>query len=87
MINGIDMLIDKQYKREKREQELKESQKKILESFNMIVNTLCLEEWDNLKKIVDRAFEKEKIVKEKKLTITSEYLINCSDYEELNYRI
>lgn len=87
MINGIDMLIDKQYKREKREQELKESQKKIIESYNMIVKKLCLEEWDNLKKIVDRAFEKEKIAKGKKLTITSEELIDVIDYNDLNFKL
>ena len=87
MINGIDMLIDKQYKREKREQELKNSQNKILESYNMIVKTLCLEEWDNLKKIVDRAFEKEKIAKEKKLAITSDELIDVISYDDLRSRI
>lgn len=87
MINGIDMLIDKQYKREKREQELKRSQNKILESYNMIVETLCLEEWDDLKRFVDGAFEKEKIAKRKKLTITSEDLIGFSDYNDLNSRI
>lgn len=86
MINGIDMLIDKQYKREKREQELKESRKKIIESYNMIVKTLCLEEWDKLKKIVDEVFEKEKIAKEKKLTITSKELLDI-DYDNVNLRI
>ena len=84
---GIDFLMDEQFKKEKKEMELKESQKKILESYNMIVKKLCLEEWDDLKKIVDGAFEKEKIAKGKKLTITSADLTDFIDYEELNSRI
>ena len=86
MINGIDMLIDKQYEKEKKEMELKRSKKKIIESYNMIVKTLCLEEWDNLKKIVDEVFEKEKKTKEKKLTITSKELLDI-DYDNLDLRI
>lgn len=84
---GIDFLImDEKLKKEKKEMELKESKKKIIESYNMIVKTLCLEEWDNLKKIVDEVFEKEKIAKEKKLTITSKELLDI-DYDNLNLRI
>ena len=87
-MTNIDlMLLNKKWDKEKEEEELRQSQEKILESYNMIVKELCLKEWDTLKKIVDWAFEKERIEKEKKLTITSEYLINCSDYEELNSRI
>lgn len=84
---SIDPLIDEQYKRDKKEQELKQSQKKILESYNMIVERLCLKEWDELKKNVDWAFEKERKAREEKLTITSKDLINLIDYEELNPRM
>ena len=53
----------------------------------MIVKELCLKEWDTLKKIVDWAFEKERIEKEKKLMITSKDLIDLIDYEQLNSRM
>lgn len=79
---SIDPLINEQYKREKIEQELKQSKEKILESYNIIVKKLCLKEWEDLKKIVDWAFEKERKVKEEKLTITSEDLINLIGYED-----
>lgn len=84
---SIDPLINEQYKREKIEQELKQSKEKILESYNIIVKKLCLKEWEGLKKIVDWAFEKERIEKEKKLMITSKDLINLTDYKELNSRM
>ena len=84
---SIDPLINEQYKREKKEWELKQSKEKILESYNMIVEKLCLKEWEGLKKIVDWAFEKERKVKEEKLTITSEDLVNLIDYEKLDFRM
>lgn len=87
-MTNIDlMLLNKKWDKEKEEEELRQSQEKILESYNMIVKELCLKEWDTLKKIVDWAFEKERIEKEKKLMITSKDLIDLIDYEQLNSRM
>ena len=87
-MTNIDlMLLNKKWDKEKEEEELRQSQEKILESYNMIVKELCLKEWDTLKKIVDWAFEKERIEKEKKLMITSKDLIDLIDYEQLNFRM
>lgn len=87
-MTNIDlMLLNKKQDKEKEEEELRQSQEKILESYNMIVKELCLKEWDTLKKIVDWAFEKERIEKEKKLMITSKDLIDLIDYEQLNSRM
>ncbi len=88
IMTNIDlMLLNKKWDKEKEEEELRQSQEKILESYNMIVKELCLKEWDTLKKIVDWAFEKERIEKEKKLMITSKDLIDLIDYEQLNSRM
>ena len=71
-MTNIDlMLLNKKWDKEKEEEELRQSQEKILESYNMIVKELCLKEWDTLKKIVDWAFEKEKNRKRKK---TNDYI-------------
>lgn len=83
MINGIDMLIDEQYKRDKKKRELEVSQNKILKLYNMIVEKLSLKDWNELKEFVDRAFEEEK----EKLTITSDELIDVISYDDLRSRI
>ena len=71
-MTNIDlMLLNKKWDKEKEEEELRQSQEKILESYNMIVKELCLKEWDTLKKIVDWACEKEKNRKRKK---TNDYI-------------
>ena len=86
-MNGMDLFTRMQFEKKMKEDDLKLSRQKILESYNMIVKKLCLEEWDELKKIIDWAFEKERIEKEKKLTITSKELIDVIDYQELTYRM
>ena len=52
-MTNIDlMLLNKKWDKEKEEEELRQSQEKILESYNMIVKELCLKEWDTLKKLL-----------------------------------
>lgn len=59
-----------------------ERRKNIVMFYNLLTSNLKLNEWERLKKSIDKAFLLERETKDKELSIKNENLLNLKEYDD-----
>lgn len=59
-----------------------ERRKNIVMFYNLLTSNLKLNEWERLKKCIDRAFLLEKEIRDNELTIKDKRLLNLNEYDD-----
>ena len=59
-----------------------ERRKNIVMFYNLLTSNLKLNEWEKLKKCIDRAFLLEKEIRDNELTIKDKTLLNLNEYDD-----
>nr|DAM70863.1 MAG TPA: hypothetical protein [Caudoviricetes sp.] len=59
-----------------------ERRKNIVMFYNLLTSNLKLNEWERLKKTIDKAFLLERETRDKELSIKNENLLNLKEYDD-----
>ena len=63
-----------------------ERRKNIVMFYNLLTSNLKLNEWERLKKSMDKAFLLERETRDKELSIKNENLLNLKEYDDFFYQ-
>ena len=64
------------------EERTMERRKNIVMFYNLLTSNLKLNEWERLKKSIDKAFLLERETRDKELSIKNENLLNLKEYDD-----